>query len=231
MNKQIIGITGKKRAGKDVISNFLTNKYGYQKYSFASPILKMIQVLLNYVDVDVDHYTNINKETDIPVVGASYRKLAQTLGTEWGRTLIDTDLWVKILEFDSQWEDKIVISDVRLNNEAKWVIENGGTIIEVIRDTKSNDSHSSEVGIDRQYISKVIHNNDSLENLYLKVDECLNDHKIQIPFKKTILNFNKDRLNILNSMGNGELEELLHTVQNIVKQRKTGQNISFNITP
>jgi hypothetical protein len=38
------------------------------------------------------------KETPLPVIGKSPREIMQTLGTEWGRRLVNPDLWVCLAE-------------------------------------------------------------------------------------------------------------------------------------
>lgn len=176
MSRQIIGITGKKRAGKDTAASFLNKKYDYKIYSFADPIKDMLKVLVNYVDVNLNFYLNNDKEQKIDPFNASYRKLTQTLGTEWGRNLIDDKIWIELLDFNSQWEGKIVIPDIRFENEAEWVVNNGGIIINIVRDSRYKDSHSSEQGVPERFITETIHNNDTVEKLHTEIEKILNSN-------------------------------------------------------
>lgn len=136
---EIIGITGKKRSGKDTLANEFVN-LGYDLLSFAAPMKKMLQVILGHIQDD-------KKEEILPEFGVSYRHMAQTLGTEWGRNLISPDLWVKLLERQLRPGGKYVISDVRFNNEANFIRKFGGLLIHVERETGRVDTHSSESGV------------------------------------------------------------------------------------
>lgn len=171
---KIIGITGQKRSGKDTIAKLLNKKYKYEIYHFADPIKSMLSTLLNYVDANDNSFFEDRKEENIDPLNASYRKLAQTLGTEWGRNLISDNIWVDVLAFNSQWEDAIVIPDVRFDNEAKWVKSQNGIIISVTRNNESNDSHASEQGIDKQYIDYAVTNDSDIAALYDSVIQIMN---------------------------------------------------------
>lgn len=172
MKKQIVGITGLKRAGKDTCAEYLVNRYGFDRHSFAQPLKDMLSVLLEYVDCNDRYFSELNKEEKIPGINTSYRKLAQTLGTEWGRKLIDDNIWINMLAANTEYVDKIVISDVRFENEAKWVKKNGGIIIKVTRPVlkSATDNHPSEQGIDESFIDHHITNNGSIEDLHKQLD-------------------------------------------------------------
>ena len=46
----IIGITGKKRTGKDTISDFLVKKYYFVKYGFADPIKDIARIIFGFTE-------------------------------------------------------------------------------------------------------------------------------------------------------------------------------------
>ena len=56
----IIGITGKKRSGKDTISDFLVEKYGFVKYGFADPIKDIARIIFGFTENQL-----FEKEKDI----------------------------------------------------------------------------------------------------------------------------------------------------------------------
>jgi hypothetical protein len=172
--KKIIGITGLKRSGKDTTANYLNERHNYDIFHFAEPLKDMITALLANVDCNDNYFTEYNKEENIPTINQSYRTLAQTLGTEWGRSM-DTDLWIRILEFNSQWSNYIVIPDLRFNNEAKWIKDNNGIILKIIKDTGMIDNHSSESGIYDNYIDHYILNDSTIEDLYTNIDLIFNE--------------------------------------------------------
>lgn len=85
--------------------------------------------------------------------GKSGRELAQTLGTEWGRNMVDRNLWPNI------WKDKVleclkagehvVVDDLRFPNENEAVKALGGMVVKIVTDRgPGDDIHPSEAFID-----------------------------------------------------------------------------------
>lgn len=168
----LIGIAGRARSGKDTVANFIVAAIGGYRYSFADPIRAMLTPL--GVDMS-DPYWQARKEEPIPALGVSPRRMMQTLGTEWGRQLINPDLWL-IMAHQRLLQNGpgMVISDVRFDNEAAWIRKHGGRIIHVIRpDTKAVEAHASEDGIEIQDTDARLFNSGTLEELQLSVRELL----------------------------------------------------------
>ena len=140
----VIGLTGKARSGKDTVGTMLSNLLpsSFVQYSFASPMKAMLLVGLGLRDKEDDKAQEL--------YGCTYRHLAQTLGTEWGRTLIHSDLWVKALETSIRTNaSNAVITDVRFANEAAFVRRHG-VLIHVTRPDQEDiveSNHISEAGI------------------------------------------------------------------------------------
>lgn len=168
----LIGIAGRARSGKDTVANFIVAAIGGYRYSFADPIRTMLAPL--GVDMS-DPYWQARKEESIPALGVSPRRMMQTLGTEWGRQLINPDLWL-IMAHQRLLQNGpgMVVSDVRFDNEAAWIRKHGGRIIHVIRpDTKAVEAHASEDGIEMQDTDARLFNSGTLEELQLSVRELL----------------------------------------------------------
>lgn len=148
----IIGISGKAHSGKDFTANYIIDSFPslrVGKLSFADPIRDMLSQI---VDVDEIYRTGL-KESRIDWLGVSLRELMQTLGTDWGRYLIDEDIWVNIaknrLETRFNSFDIVVIPDVRFQNEVDLILDNGGVIINIKADEYKHieslfSSHESE---------------------------------------------------------------------------------------
>ena len=178
---QIIGITGRKQNGKDTIGNYLIENYGYERYAFADPLKEICKILFGFND---DQLWGNKKEEMDPFWKTTPRKLFQFIGTELFREQlyqvlpdVTDDIWVKVLEkklMDSDPLKKIVITDIRFQNECDLIKKLGGTLIRVTRNTlEVNDLHSSEKDIDDFNVDYEIINNTNKMDLYEKIDVIL----------------------------------------------------------
>jgi hypothetical protein len=171
---EIIGICGRARAGKSTVANYIRAHYGAEVMAFADPIKAGLVRMFNIAE----SFMEDDKELAIPGIGASYRKLAQTLGTEWGRGLIHPDLWVlhmmrRIGLLDG--DDRVIIPDVRFPNEATW-IRSQGVLVHIVRDElQTVREHISEAGIEPMSGEWVIYNSGSMLDLHSQIDELMGD--------------------------------------------------------
>ena len=162
--------------GKTTAARFLMDNLDYVKVSFAGPLRFMIERLLHsagYTYNEIQWFLNEGKEQNIDVIGASYRKLARTLGTEWGRNLIHPDAWVNVAEQKIiHTEAPICIDDLRFPNELELLRRHDFALVKVVRDVSRSDadSHKSDVSLrDFDEWDHVIENNGTLEELCSKV--------------------------------------------------------------
>lgn len=168
-------------SGKSTVANILKDFHGFQINSFATPIKSMVLGIfycLGYEDwITGEMVFGDSKETVIPELGVSTRYLMQTLGTEWGRNMIDQDIWIKILE-DRLGKSSLgnytldfVIDDVRFENEAQWIKDSGGFLVKVLRPDAEEleNSHASEGNLDNWKFDGIIINNGSVDELRVKV--------------------------------------------------------------
>lgn len=174
----LIGLTGRAQAGKDSVADYLEQAHGVYRTAFADAIKNALYAALGE---DMDEG---DKEAPIAWIGKSRRELMQTLGTEWGRQLIGEDIWIRALERNfTQWEDAIahcagylMITDVRFENEARWVRAHGGTIWLIRRPAAPlARAHSSEAGIPEELVSRVIDNDGTLPALHAKVNAAFHE--------------------------------------------------------
>lgn len=198
---KLIGLTGKAGSGKDTVARLILNitqdldldeityliEYrdmnGFQYgtvYGFADPIYKMLSELTGQTSL----WLMLNK--DEVFFGKTVRQLLQTLGTEWGRNLVNENLWIEWLDDKrkklkeelgdfAEEQDIEIIVDVRRDNEADYVRSQGGEIWSIERDDITLLSHASENGIILKKGDKVIFNKSSLEDLKQQVIRRLDE--------------------------------------------------------
>jgi hypothetical protein len=135
----IVGLTAPAGTGKSSAATLLEEHYAFCPIGLADPILDMLCALAEHVDVPSDWaIERALKEQPMPVLGRSYRELAQTLGDEWGRAHFGADFWVRIadhkLEQVLTQGDNVVITDIRRPNEAAWLRRRGGVLVRIERD-------------------------------------------------------------------------------------------------
>ena len=120
MGRFIIGITGRARSGKDTIAEHLVYGHLYTRFAFADPIKDIVCGMFGW---GARHRDGDPKEVDDPYWGFSPRKAYQTFGTEFGRAL-NPNVWIMMA--DRQLTSGLwVCSDVRFDNEADFVRDNG----------------------------------------------------------------------------------------------------------
>lgn len=152
--KILIGIAGPAGSGKSTVADHLTEHYGFQRLRFAGALKSMIRVILMESGVSYDTTTRMIqgdlKEVPTPLLnGHSPRHAMQTLGTEWGRNQLGDDFWTNIVkqQVKSSERDRIVIDDVRFENEAFLIRSLGGTVIRLAGRGGLIGDHISEQGV------------------------------------------------------------------------------------
>lgn len=157
-HSNLIGITGKAGAGKDTLAAGLKGRSGVI-YSLASPLKRGIETMFGLPSTV---WERDQKEVVIPWLGVSPRRLAQTLGTEWGRELIAPDVWLRVAEraiTEALREGAlVVVPDIRFDNEAEMIRRLDGIVVRVERDVAAVEAHVSEAGIADCLVDVVIEN-------------------------------------------------------------------------
>jgi hypothetical protein len=175
----ILGLTGPAGSGKDSVASILEDQYGFVAIAFADPLRDMLLTLAEHVDVDGAWLVEpALKEHPLPVLGASYRELAQGLGTEWGRRLVREDFWISIAAHKLRQAlaggDNVALVDVRFPNEAAWLAEQGGTLVRVLRPgVRAVRPHESEHHTHHLHADHVLPNDSSLGALEHRIDVLL----------------------------------------------------------
>jgi hypothetical protein len=198
----IIGLVGFIGSGKGTVGDILEQK-GFIKDSFAKPLKDACSVIFGWPREMLEGDTEVSRKwREEPDVywsekfnkEFSPRLALQLMGTEAGRNVFHTDVWVISLLNRAKGKD-VVVTDVRFQNEIDYIQKNGGIIIRVKRGEepewydlakdanegfssavmgmKDKGIHQSEwdwVGSEFDY---VIENNGTISDLGNKVNEVL----------------------------------------------------------
>ncbi|MFN4278313.1 MAG: hypothetical protein ACK4FJ_18625 [Ferrovibrio sp.] len=168
--------------GKGETAKILIGRYGYRAVSFAEPLRRMTVGFLMGCGIPEpkawDYATN-RKEEVIPEVGYSVRYLMQTLGTEWGRNVVNQDLWLNLalsrIAGLTGLGERVVIDDMRFPNEYARLAGIGATMWRIERDAPyDGPAHVSNGLLDGADFNRVILNNGTLEDLRGAVRGALN---------------------------------------------------------
>ena len=114
----VIGLLGAAGAGKTTVSQYLVDKYGAVRYSFAYPLKQIAQNTLGFTDEQL-YGTQEQKEAIDPRYGFSPRWFLQKLGTEGIRSVFGEDIWWEncLKRIKEDQPALVVIDDFRFINE------------------------------------------------------------------------------------------------------------------
>lgn len=169
MKPFIVGFCGKAGSGKDTAAEAL-GQLAFHRFAFADPIKEMLNVAFGWKPEKwLDREW---KESNLPGRNYSPRRLAQTMGTEWGRYTVDPDLWHYVIEsrITASGVSRVVITDVRFDNEARWIKQQGGLVIELLRPSVVPVAeHVSEKGVSTHLVDFTLLNHGTKEDFVKQV--------------------------------------------------------------
>lgn len=202
---KLIGIHGHAGVGKDTAAMWITQNYeACYGEAFAKPLKAACAAAFG---IPRDYFNDPELKEQETFWSVSPRKIAQFVGTEMfrqGSAALYVDKgpshWVNFLEArltglsappegEGFYEsgDTVIISDVRFQDEADWIWNNGGHIIHILRPGHEGKvgiaGHASESGIDYTNSNNwsLIRNDSSLEVLYAQLTIILS----KLPFQLT----------------------------------------------
>ena len=136
-----IAFSGLQGSGK----TYLANQYRFNNGGFITKLATPVYIIAE----KIQEITNQPKEKN--------RRLLQLIGTEIGRSIIDKDIWIKLLLEEIERVENICspdicnvyVDDVRFKNEVQGLRKNGFKIVRVIRTKKYTKRrfvfHKSEI--------------------------------------------------------------------------------------
>lgn len=170
----LIGIHGKKRSGKDTMADYIVEKWFNKKvarFAFANPLKKGVSELFGIPMQTIED----EKETPLPNWdNKTPRYLLQTVGDQ-ARSLFP-DVFIRTMQtkIDENQDTNCIITDVRFNDEAQFILDNNGMVFTVDANERlgdnNKDNHISEQAIDPSLSDYTIYNNGELSQFYAEID-------------------------------------------------------------
>jgi hypothetical protein len=176
----LIGVSGKKGSGKDevaqAVNSFRPEDSNLAIVKFADALKDATCALLNCTREELEDQNF--KETECGISGMTYRKFLQRFGTEAMRDTFGSNFWIQCLVPTLKEQANtlsngsyILVTDTRFLSEAEFLRSCGGKILRVNRPGLPEDLHVSETELDTYDFDMVIENDETLADLYEKVEE------------------------------------------------------------
>ncbi len=159
----LIGLCGDPGSGKDTVAKILRDKYKFMNLSFAERGKKIINEIF---DLDSDQLWGNKKEIIDERYNKTPRQIMQII--IHGFRKVNEDVWINYIrkEMKNYYFNLFVISDVRMKNEFKFIKENNGIIIKVVRpDLNFTPSHITDTDIKDEKPDYIIINNKNVSDL------------------------------------------------------------------
>lgn len=182
---KLIGLTGKAGAGKDTLASLILEHTTGTTRAFADPLRRAAKEIFGLTDEQMTD--RVLKEQVVPYWGMSPRRILQLLGTESVRGVFGGETWVKnadlrleaLMRSESLEELPVAVciwADCRFAEEAQWIRDNGGIVIQILRpDVAAVEAHSSERNLPLQLVNNQVVNSGTLEDLNDLVQMLLPD--------------------------------------------------------
>jgi hypothetical protein len=155
-----VGLIGRARVGKDSVAARLSERHGYQRVAFADRLkeaaLKVDPIIYQFTERDEDNEELRHNVGLSWVVGDHGWERAKTEYPEvrrflqqYGQTArdLDPDFWVRAalpsIAAAEALNLPVVVTDVRYENEACWLLNRGFTLVRV---TRPNVTLAGEAG-------------------------------------------------------------------------------------
>jgi hypothetical protein len=189
----LLGLTGLKGSGKDVVGAYLVKEHGFERRSFADKLKESAAALFDVEAWEFDEWKNdpamvvgigqpsseYDNSIDTLPPTLSVRNFLQRYGTEAHRDIFGRDFWVdNVLPVGGFYAGRaIVVTDVRFRNEMERIQLVGGHVIYVDRpalDQKDPHSSEQEVGYGAD-VGYHLMNDSTIDELYDNIERMLEE--------------------------------------------------------
>lgn len=139
----LVALTGRAGSGKSTIAQILVDEGGYVLHKMAEPLKDMLRAV--GADEDMIEGDAKDEPSDL-FCGRTPRYVMQTLGTEWGRNMIDPSFWSTLWRLTIPQGVPVVCDDLRFPNELECVCDMKARVFRVIGRQHSHvdTNHESE---------------------------------------------------------------------------------------
>lgn len=172
---RILGLGGYKESGKDAFAEALPSDV-WAVLGMSNPLLEASLAINPYLpDVEltvVEWERACNGDyTAMKSGSAEYRGILQRMGTDFGRNMVDENIWVNIAVASIKRElangKSVVVTGMRFPNELEAIRNLGGSLGWVERNgiKAPNDLHVSESSVSAADFDFIIYNNSTLADL------------------------------------------------------------------
>lgn len=174
--QKIIGLySPAPQSGKSTVASELEQR-GYVIVPFAETLKLMLIPMLESLGYDrqgANYLVHQAKQVVVGDAGVSVRHMLQTLGTEWGRSCIHPEIWVRCWKGRAQQYSAVVADDVRFPNEAAMIKLLGGEMWRIERPGVPREhGHASEGSLDGyDDFDRFITNDGTIDDLISKLRE------------------------------------------------------------
>lgn len=152
----LISFAGQKRSGKDTAASALVDS-GWKQFAFADKVRQCVEKLDPIIAHKGWFVPRPVRLSEVLAKGHTWeslkeskyrnevRRLLQRMGTDAGRDVIDSDVWVNAIRMTPGVN--YVATDCRFSNEADWTHRNGGLVVHIVRPETDdpNPVHPSEI--------------------------------------------------------------------------------------
>ena len=158
VSKRVVGLTGLKGCGKSTAAAALVRDFGFVEVCFADALKDACVAMFGWTREELDDPKG--KEQTCEIWGVTRRKALQRVGTDLVRNTmpsafpelnLEGSFWVEVMRHKIDrlihaGVSRIVVSDVRFDDEAALVRDLGGIVVRIMRpgSVASTDLHASE---------------------------------------------------------------------------------------